>query len=130
MIRAEFGVHGARRITSREFPDVKAAQAAIERAQRSNSTGDYWGRIVEIHGHPLTPSQGNALNLRVGQWVRVADGNPSPFTPATWTHEGRVLHVSPTGSSVVVALDGNNDRRRYYSSRMVEALNARRGVFA
>jgi hypothetical protein len=46
----EYGVHGASRITTREFDELDAATAHGERWSRSNSTGHYWAEVIDGSG--------------------------------------------------------------------------------
>lgn len=51
----EYGVHGAYRISTREFTTLADAEAAAARWARSNSTGHYWAEVTGTSVGGSTP---------------------------------------------------------------------------
>lgn len=47
-IRVEFGVHGAYRITHRDFATEAEAETAAARWRSSNSIGSYWAEVMPV----------------------------------------------------------------------------------
>lgn len=51
----EYGVHGAHRISNREFPTLGEAEAFAQRWARSNSQGHYWAEVSSVSVGGSTP---------------------------------------------------------------------------
>jgi hypothetical protein len=48
--KVEYGVHGAMRISKRDFGKLDDATAHAQRWSQSNSTGQYWAEVIDGAG--------------------------------------------------------------------------------
>ena len=56
MFTVTYGVRGARRTSTRNFPTVGEAETFARRWSESNSTGHYWSEVTSVSRGGSTPS--------------------------------------------------------------------------